>query len=138
MRALQRAKTGTLGVMDAAGLELAIIEWFRHRIKDPQLRAQLAWCSVGQREITSGGFFAELLTSTDSAPSLDVTQRAYTGCGLFAPELEIHADCILHTIEGRIRSLEVLAIGEGHPLKISTFQLREVPENNIDLRRNDA
>src|SRR5688500_3502635 len=105
---MRRGKTRTLGVMDIAALEHALIEWFRHRIEDPRLRAQLARCSIGEREITSAGFFTKLVSQPDLASSLDVTQRAYTGCGLFAPELEVHADCILHTIDGRIASLEVL------------------------------
>lgn len=124
--------------MDADLLDRAIIEWYRHRIDDPRLRAQLAWCTTGSREITSAGFFTDLETSLDLAPSLDVAKRAYTGCTLFAPELEIYAWCILHTTLGRIDSLEVMAVGSGHPLEVSAFELHEVPETIIDLRKDDA
>jgi hypothetical protein len=123
--------------MDGAVIAAAVAEWFRLHVDDPQIRSQLALCTIGDLEVTSVGFFAQLDSSAKDA-SPDRSQRAYTGCGLFAPELEIFAHCILHTFDGRVSSLELLAVGSGHPLKVSSFELREVEENVIDLRGNDA
>jgi hypothetical protein len=123
--------------MKLTAMERAIIDWFQSQIADAGIRAQLTDCDVVSRDVTSGGFFAELSTTHPGEPRPS-GNIAFSGCGVFAPELENFAHCTLHTTNGRVSSLEVLSVGDGHPLRVSEFEVREVAENFVDLREHDA
>ena len=123
--------------MNFTPAEMAILAWFAEHSRDESLRAQIAVATAGTRETTSAGFFTQLLLPsgfelTESA--VGETQAALGGCGLFAPELDPFADCLLHTRGGRLVSLEVYAVAEGHPLSVSSFKVRDVRGNTVDLR----
>lgn len=111
-------------------VEQAILDWFSKNCGSTELGALLAAAKPGSREVTSIGFFTEIIIPGISAPAGE--NIAYSGCGLFAPELEIYADCILHTVSDFPRSLEVYAIGDGHPLSVSSFEVRATSENTVD------
>jgi hypothetical protein len=126
-----------LYVMSFTPVEGAILTWFATHSADARLQAQIAAAAPGVRDRTPIGFFTELILP----PQLNgqefaaaESQIALEGCGLFAPELDPFATCVLHTQGGRIVSLEVYAVSEGHPLSVSSFEVRDVPGNIIDLR----
>lgn len=127
----------TLSVMNFTPTERAILNWFARHSADANLSAQISVAFPGKRERTSIGFFTELLLPLEFQSSLGVpteAQIALEACGLFAPELDPFAGCLVHTRGGRISSLEVYAVGEGHPLCISTFEVRDVQGNIVDCR----
>ncbi len=123
-----------LGAMKFDPVEQAILDWFIKNYGNSELSTLLAAAVPGSREITPNGFFTEIIISGISTSTGD--NIAYSGCGLFAPELEIYADCILHTVSDFPRSLEVYAIGEGHPLLVSSIEVRAIGENIIDNDRD--
>lgn len=113
-------------------IEQAILDWFIKNCGNSELSALLAAADPGSHEITPIGFFTEIIISGISTSEGE--NIVYSGCGLFAPELEIYADCILHTVSDFPRSLEVYAIGDGHPLSVSSFEVRAISENIVDDR----
>jgi hypothetical protein len=123
--------------MSFTAAERAILDWFAEHSADAKLRAQIAAATPGEREVTSVGFFTELLLPPESAEaecSLGEGQVALEGCALLAPELDPMANCLLHTRNGKIGSLEVYAVADGHPLHITSFQVTHVHGNMVDLR----
>ena len=117
-------------------IERAVLEWYASHCSDPALVAQVRSAIPGEREITSIGFFTKLLLPEGIAP-LSIgsnDQIAFQGCAVFASELDPYADCILHTVGGRISSLEVYAVADGHPLRVSAFEVRGVEGNFVDMR----
>lgn len=123
--------------MNFTPAESAILAWFAEHSRDESLRAQISAARAGERETTSIGFLTQLLLPPEfdlPENAADESQLALEGCGLFAPELDPFADCLLHTRGGRIVSLEVHAVAEGHPLSVSSFEVREVRSNAVDLR----
>jgi hypothetical protein len=113
-------------------VEQAILDWFSKNCGSSELGALLAAANPGSREVTPIGFFTEIIVSGMSASAGE--NIAYSGCCLVAPELEIYADCILHTVSDFPCSLEVYAIGDGHPLSVSSFEVRDINVNIVDER----
>ena len=128
--------------MSFSASERAILDWFADHSSDEELRAQIAAVVPGEREVTSVGFFTELLLPPELAgakSSVDASQLGLEGCALLAPELDPMASCLLHVRDGKIVSLEVYAVADGHPLRITSFQVTDVHSNAVDLRpRDDA
>jgi len=122
--------------MSPEEIERAILDWFADHCSNQTLAAQIRSAVPGEREVTNVGFFTALLIPESIAPfaARPSDGVAFEGCGLFAPELEPYADCILHSVKGRISSLEVCAIAEGHPLQVTSFEVRGVESNFVDLR----
>jgi hypothetical protein len=122
--------------MNLTAIEKSILDWFAYHNSDPQLCTQLELASVGSRETTLLGFFTELVLPAELLPftfSVADEQKTVQGCGLFSPELDPYAECLLHTKAGKIVSLEVYAVAEGHPLSVSSFEIKEISINTIDL-----
>ncbi len=127
--------------MKPTALEQAILEWFVVAYPNAVLAEQVAQCEVAEREESSIGFFTSFevpergskLVSEEGESSFVCNE-----CGLFASELEMHADCLLHVRQGRIDYLEVYAIGEGHPLQVTTFELRALPMNYIAWNSDES
>ena len=91
---------------------------------------------LGEREVTPAGFFRTLLVP-QYVPSFTASSKdgeAFDGCGVFAPELDPYADCMLHSRAGRLVSLEIYAVGDGHPLDVTEFRVEPVQINEVDLR----
>jgi hypothetical protein len=117
-------------------IETAVLNWYADHCGDPALVAQIRSAVPGKRDVTSIGFFTTLLIP-DAVPQFSTSSRdgvAFQGCALFAPELAPYADCILHSVGGRISSLEVYAVGDGHPLRVSRVEVRGVEGNFVDMR----
>lgn len=124
-------------VQDPSMIERAVLDWFAQHCADPALVAQIRSAVAGEREVTSIGIFTELVVpeSLVSFPVPSQDGLAFEGCALYAAELEPHADCILHTQGGRLSSLEIYAVGDGHPLDVTAFEVRSVAINFVDLRK---
>jgi hypothetical protein len=123
--------------MSFTPIERAVLTWFATHSADSNLQAQIAAATPGGREETPAGFFTDLVLPVDfdvSRVKVDESQIALEGCALLAPELDPCATCLLHTKGGRIVSLEVYAVGDGHPLKVSKFRIDGEQGNFIDLR----
>jgi hypothetical protein len=122
--------------MIAESIEQAVLDWYATHCDDPALAEQVRNAVPGKREITSAGFFTTLVVPEGMAPfpTGPTDQIAFQGCGLFAPELEPYADCILHSESGRISSIEIYAVADGHPLRVSVFEVRGIEINLVDMR----
>ena len=112
-------------------IEKAVLDWFQNDIDDLSLKTQIREAKAGKRELSPIGFFTDLVVSKELDPN-GVT-ISYTGCALFAKELEIYADCILHTKSGVLDYLEVYSIGDGKPQDISDFEVRAIKENHVEI-----
>jgi hypothetical protein len=122
--------------MNLTAIEKSILDWFAYHNSSPQLCIQLELASAGSRETTPLGFFTELVLPAELLPftfPMAEEQMTIQGCGLFAPELDPYAECLLHTKAGKIVSLEVYAVAEGHPLSVSTFEIKEISINMIGV-----
>lgn len=121
--------------MNLTAIEKSILDWFVLHNDDPKLLTQLELASAGSRETTSLGFFTELVLPAELQPfafsEID-EQMTLQGCGLFAPQLDPYAECLLHTKAGKIVSLEVYAVAEGHPSLVSAFKIKRISVNMID------
>ena len=122
--------------MSFTAAESDILAWFARNSRDPNLRAQIAAACPGNRDVTSVGFFTELLLPPRFElveHAVDEQQIALEGCGLFAPELNPFASCLLHTRGGKIVSLEVYSVAQGHPSSVSSFEVRDVHGSHYHL-----
>ena len=138
LRAGQRsAPPLNCGVMRSADdIERAVLRWFSTHCRNSLIAEQIRTAELGEREVTSAGFFRTLLVP-QYVPSFTTSSRdghAFDGCGVFAPELNPYAACILHSRAGRLDSLEVYAVGDGHPLDVTEFRVEPVEINEVDLR----
>jgi hypothetical protein len=124
--------------MSFTPVEKAVLRWFATHTADSNLQAQIAAAVPGKREETPIGFFTQLVLPSDfdvaGAPA-DGSQIALQGCALLAPELDPCATCLLHIEGGRVASLEVYAVADGHPLRVSTFRVEGEEDNYVDLRQ---
>ena len=120
----------------ADDIEHAVLQWFLEHCGNELVAAQIRSAELGEREVTSAGFFRTIVVPDQVAPfpSAATDGVAFDGCGLFAAELDPYAACILHTRAGRLESLEVYAVSDGHPLDVTDFEVRSVEINRIDLR----
>lgn len=122
--------------VNVAAIESAVLCWFATAY--PELAKQLSKASVSSRELSPIGFFSKLdLPASVAIVSLP-GNRFYDGCAVYASSLELFADCILHLKEGRADSLEIYAVGDGHPAEANLFEIREIVSNYVDLRDSDS
>jgi len=124
--------------MSFTSVEEAVLTWIATHTADANLQAQIAAVVPGKREETSIGFFTELVLPSDfdvAGLPADGSKIALQGCALLAPELDPCATCLLHTDGGRVVSLEVYAVADGHPLRVSAFSVEGEDDNYVDLRQ---
>jgi hypothetical protein len=143
MRLLRAGQRGApplnCSVMRSADdIERAVLQWFATHCDNEFVAAQIRSAELGEREVTSAGFL-RTISVPENVPSFPASSNdglAFDGCGVFAAELNPYADCILHSQRGRLVSLEVYAVSDGHPLNVTEFEVKPVQVNYVYLRRD--
>ena len=115
-------------------MEREVLAWFagqEHRLAEQVVEAQIA-----AREATSIGFFTELQIPPSLPAIVGVPQGsfAFEGCAVFSSNVDPYAECILHLVDGRIRSLEIYSVGTGNPIESVVFDIRPININRVDMR----